>query len=69
MHLCREGIRGNQLKVDVADILSYNDELAKYVEENPSDSLPLVRRRPAGGTAPLYITRCQPAVVIKDAPI
>ena len=46
--LCREGIRGNQLKVDVADILSYNDELAKYVEENPSESLPLVRRRQPG---------------------
>jgi len=29
--------------VDVADILSYNDELAKFVEENPSESLPLVR--------------------------
>ena len=29
--------------MDVADILTYNDELAKYVEENPSESLPLVR--------------------------
>ncbi|KAK9916805.1 hypothetical protein WJX75_007272 [Coccomyxa subellipsoidea] len=37
-----EGISGDQLKVDVADILSYNDELAKYVEENPSESLPLL---------------------------
>jgi DNA replicative helicase MCM subunit Mcm2 (Cdc46/Mcm family) len=39
----RENISGDQLKVDVADILSYNDELASYVEENPSESLPLVR--------------------------
>ena len=42
----REGISGNQLKVDVADILSYDDDLAKYVEENPSESLPLVRSSP-----------------------
>ena len=39
---CREGISGDQLKVDVADILSYNAELAKYVLENPTESLPLV---------------------------
>ncbi len=42
----REGISGDQLKVDVADILSYNDDLARYVEENPSESLPLVRLTP-----------------------
>ena len=42
LHICREGIVGDQLKIDVADILSYNDDLAKYVEENPSESLPLV---------------------------
>ena len=46
-HDCRECISGNQLKVDVADILSYNDDLAKFVEENPSESLPLVRSRVA----------------------
>ena len=39
---CREGITGDQLKVDAADILSYNAELAKYVLENPTESLPLV---------------------------
>ena len=33
---------GDQLKVDAADILSYNAELAKYVLENPTESLPLV---------------------------
>ena len=38
----REGITGDQLKVDVADILSYNAELANYVLDNPSESLPLV---------------------------
>ena len=39
----REGITGDQLKVDCADIISYNAELAKYVLENPTESLPLVR--------------------------
>ena len=38
----REGITGDQLKVDVADILSYNAELANYVLDNPTESLPLV---------------------------
>lgn len=38
----REGITGDQLKVDCADIISYNAELAKYVLENPTESLPLV---------------------------
>ena len=28
--------------MDAADILSYNAELAKYVLENPTESLPLV---------------------------
>ncbi|CAL5225636.1 g8492 [Coccomyxa viridis] len=37
-----EGITGDQLKVDAADILSYNAELAKYVLENPTESLPLL---------------------------
>ncbi len=50
LHVCREGIVGDQLKVDVADILSYNDDLAKYVEENPSESLPLVRTLKRGFT-------------------
>ena len=40
--ICREGITGDQLRVDAADILSYNAELAKYVLENPTESLPLV---------------------------
>lgn len=46
----REGITGDQLKVDVADILSYNAELANYVLDNPTESLPLVFF--------LYLTNC-----------
>ena len=42
LHAHREGITGDQLKVDVADILSYNAELANYVLDNPTESLPLV---------------------------
>ena len=51
----REGITGDQLKVDVADILSYNAELANYVLDNPTESLPLVHSPYLTFCAKLYL--------------